>query len=245
MWYPGSNGRESRKMWNNGRGFPKAASEAALPLGTDDAGRIVVLGDDISQMSHVFTHSDNWSAHAAALGLDISDFTAPQIKEMPAALREGSLIRVRAKAEGVYAGFIFYEVDSVWYMKKMDAGGDWVWTTVPAKTSSYMVQVQDEYLNYSVSPVKYYSSLANVIGGPNPFKPGAGAFEFRYLTDQAVIRIYNVAGELARTIQNPAGSTASWDGTNDAKEPVASGAYVYVITNASGEKTTGKIVVIK
>jgi len=223
----------------------KTASEALLPVGTDDAARIVVLGDDISQMNHVFMHYTNWDAHAISAGLDISDFTAPYITEIPPVIREGDQIRVRAKATGVYAGFIFYEVDSKWYVKKMECGAGWAWALVPARTSSYMVQVQDEYLNFSSTLPRYYSSLTNVTGYPNPFVPGSGVFTFKYLTEEATIRIYNVAGELVRTVPKPAGSSASWDGENDSGDIVASGVYVYIITNIAGEKATGKIMVIK
>ncbi|PJB27160.1 hypothetical protein CO111_06775, partial [Candidatus Desantisbacteria bacterium CG_4_9_14_3_um_filter_50_7] len=223
----------------------KTASEAVLPIGTDDARRIVVLGDSLDGVNHVFTYSPNWSAHAAARGFSISDFTAPYVTEIPPVIREGDQIRVRAKATGVYAGFIFYEVDSKWYVKKMECGAGWAWALVPARTSSYMVQVQDEYLNFSSTLPRYYSSLTNVTGYPNPFVPGSGVFTFKYLTEEATIRIYNVAGELVRTVPKPAGSSASWDGENDSGDIVASGVYVYIITNIAGEKATGKIMVIK
>ena len=127
----------------------------------------------------------------------------------------------------------------------MECGAGWAWALVPARTSSYIVQVQDEYLNFSSTLPRYYSSLTNVTGYPNPFVPGSGVFTFKYLTEEATIRIYNVAGELVRTVPKPAGSSASWDGENDSGDIVASGVYVYIITNIAGEKATGKIMVIK
>ena len=82
-------------------------------------------------------------------------------------------------------------------------------------------------------------------GIPTRLGLAIGVFTFKYLTDEATIRIYNVALELVRTVPKPAGSSASWDGENDSGDIVASGVYVYVITNIAGEKATGKIMVIK
>ena len=70
--------------------------------------------------------------------------------------------------------------------------------------------------------------------------PGAGS-----------IKIFTVSGHWVKTL-NPAGNTIAWDLTNDSGDKVASGIYVYLITigdsggyGGSGQKTTGKIVVIK
>ncbi|MFH1860332.1 MAG: T9SS type A sorting domain-containing protein [bacterium] len=82
---------------------------------------------------------------------------------------------------------------------------------------------------------------------PNPFKPGRGepVVNFSCLPDNVIINIYiyNLAGELARGMTVMSGST-TWDGRNDCGCPVASGTYIYMITDTNGNKKTGKVAVI-
>ena len=62
----------------------------------------------------------------------------------------------------------------------------------------------------------------------------------------ATIRIYNIAGELVRTIEETDGDGINeWNTKNEQGEPVASGVYIYFIANPAGEKATGKIMVIR
>ena len=90
--------------------------------------------------------------------------------------------------------------------------------------------------------------LSNVIVYPNPFKPHLGHTEiyFKGLTTKTTIRIYNIAGELVRKIENVDGETeTTWDARNNSGNRVASGVYIYLITNDKGNKRTGKLAVIK
>jgi len=91
--------------------------------------------------------------------------------------------------------------------------------------------------------------LDNVIVYPNPFKPQDGhtGVIFDGLTENVKIRIFTVAGRLAKDWE---GSTApdyqwEWDGTNNSGDNVASGLYIYVITADGKEKARGKIAVIR
>jgi hypothetical protein len=66
---------------------------------------------------------------------------------------------------------------------------------------------------------------------PNPFNPSTAiAFDMKQ-KDLVTIKIYNVAGQLVRTLVNEVkdkGShTVAWDGTNDVGNTVASGIYFY------------------
>jgi hypothetical protein len=77
---------------------------------------------------------------------------------------------------------------------------------------------------------------------PNPFKPYEGhtVVNFVYLTQEATIGIFDKSGSLIKTIEETdADGHATWDGN------VASGVYVYCITNPQGEKKLGKIAVIR
>lgn len=88
--------------------------------------------------------------------------------------------------------------------------------------------------------------LSNIIVYPNPFKPHLGHNEiyFKGLTTKTTIKIYNIAGELVRKIENVDGET-TWDARNNSGNKVASGVYIYLITNDKGNKRTGKLAVIK
>lgn len=88
--------------------------------------------------------------------------------------------------------------------------------------------------------------LSNIIVYPNPFKPHLGhtGIYFKGLTEKTTIKIYNIAGELVRKIENVDGET-TWDARNNSGNKVASGVYIYLITNDKGNKRTGKLAVIK
>jgi len=102
------------------------------------------------------------------------------------------------------------------------------------------------------------SNLDNVVIFPNPINFDTAArstVKFKNLTSDPMIRIFTVSGEVVKTI-NPLyqvaltgtvndgiSGEAEWDGTNDNGERVARGIYLYMITDGSGRKKIGKIVV--
>ena len=85
---------------------------------------------------------------------------------------------------------------------------------------------------------------------PNPFNPTTtihyGVREQGHVT----LRIYNVAGQLVRTLVDDVrmplagGYTARWDGRSRAGQPVASGVYFYKLSTRSFAKTK-KMVLLK
>ena len=77
---------------------------------------------------------------------------------------------------------------------------------------------------------------------PNPFNPVTTiSFEVPDGGANVSLRIYDVSGRLIRTLVDgvaPSGlRSASWDGTNDAGEPVTSGMYFYRLTAPSFSET--------
>lgn len=87
---------------------------------------------------------------------------------------------------------------------------------------------------------------------PNPYKPGSGGdydadfITFSKLTEQATIEIFNIAGELVSTITKDSTiSEKKWDATNDAGKRLASGVYIFYISNDDGQKKTGKFAIVK
>ncbi|OIP42241.1 hypothetical protein AUJ95_01945 [Candidatus Desantisbacteria bacterium CG2_30_40_21] len=91
----------------------------------------------------------------------------------------------------------------------------------------------------------YPSDFSQLLVFPNPCKPGMSEkVNFHGLQDNVSISIYNLAGELAWEKSGITGGSTSWYGRNDDNAPVASGTYIYVITDANGNKKTGKVAVI-
>ncbi len=92
------------------------------------------------------------------------------------------------------------------------------------------------------------ASLSAVSGYPNPFVLDSGPrfFYIDNLTSQVNVRIYTESGHLVRHIPESEilGSRAIWDGTNDRGKTVASGIYLYLVTDEKGSKA-GKVAVIR
>ncbi|MEW6607172.1 MAG: cohesin domain-containing protein [bacterium] len=102
------------------------------------------------------------------------------------------------------------------------------------------------------------STLGNVAVYPNPFKPNSGlGHEYitfgskreisRRLTSYATIKIYTVAGDLVKTLEVTPQDNGQkiWYADNDSGNKVASGVYIYLITNPQGEKCIGKLAIIR
>ena len=109
----------------------------------------------------------------------------------------------------------------------------------------------------------YIFSVSAVAGGPrdnldetyvypNPYKPGSGSrydadyITFSELTRQATIEVYNIAGELVATIEKDSSSNEEqWGAINDAGKSLASGVYIFYISNNMGHKKVGRFAIVK
>jgi flagellar hook assembly protein FlgD len=84
---------------------------------------------------------------------------------------------------------------------------------------------------------------------PNPFNPST-SIEYEVSESGFVsLKIYNVAGQLVKTLmdgQQAAGQVheATWNGLDDAGQPVSSGVYFYKLTSKGFVKTR-KMVLLK
>ncbi len=90
--------------------------------------------------------------------------------------------------------------------------------------------------------------LKSVVVYPNPFRPRVArdnVLKFIGLTDDVDVKIYTISGDLVwgRHFRYSGGGV-SWDGRNSQGKEVASGLYVYQVTNGDGEKFTGRISVV-
>jgi len=84
---------------------------------------------------------------------------------------------------------------------------------------------------------------------PNPFKPSKGHsfISFRNFAGAITIRIFNIAGELMRTLEVKEGAPQPyiWDVKDEDGKDLATGIYIYVITNFTQDKVTGKVSIIR
>jgi len=84
-------------------------------------------------------------------------------------------------------------------------------------------------------------SLDSVYAFPNPFVINSPVDRINFnFAGQAVLRVFNVAGELVADRPEPV-----WDGRNDHGKPVASGVYLFVLTDAEGRSGRGKFLLVR
>ena len=93
------------------------------------------------------------------------------------------------------------------------------------------------------------SDLTEIKVVPNPFFVSSSFDDnimFTHLPSRCVIDIYNVAGDLVRTLnhENDTG-ISNWDLKNDQGLTVAYGLYVYVVKTGNDEKRVGKFSIIR
>lgn len=83
---------------------------------------------------------------------------------------------------------------------------------------------------------------------PNPVRTSLGhdKVTFENLTSNVMIRIFKTNGDLVREINaTDTNGKATWDLTNDSGNKIASGIYIFLITNESGDKLKGKLAIIR
>ncbi len=102
----------------------------------------------------------------------------------------------------------------------------------------------------NVSVVATDSSQVRVY--PNPWRSDVDQgvpIIFDHLTVDSRIRMFTVSGHLVKKLDAPIfnGSQyqVTWNGTNDSGQPLASGIYLYLVTNDQGQKIRGKFAIIR
>ncbi len=155
-----------------------------------------------------------------------------------------------------YAGFLVGENTSY------NAKGRAIY--FPEDKTDFVESYTDENKRYPVKFVsdnkwsnflqRYYNpatGIEKVTSGPNPFNPQKGdvvaiAIPESLKGSQLNIRIYNIAGQLVRTLDedtteiDPQKGGGFWDGRNDEGDLVSSGLYFFVAVSNKG-KGRGKI----
>lgn len=100
----------------------------------------------------------------------------------------------------------------------------------------------------AASPLSAAADLSQINVYPNPVRRAIGqtTLTFDNVTPDLRVRIFTATGVLVLETQvSGGGNSFVWDLKNSGGNEVASGVYVYVLTNSAREKKTGKIAVIR
>jgi|GEM_PF-2554490 len=97
---------------------------------------------------------------------------------------------------------------------------------------------------------KLANDLSNAHVYPNPYEPnsnlGHAKITFSRLTGHVKIKVIDIAGELVYSTEadTPMG-VLPWDVTNNSGQKLATGVYVYFISDNKGHKKIGKFAVVR
>jgi hypothetical protein len=107
--------------------------------------------------------------------------------------------------------------------------------------------VGDSSTNFSITRTQNNLKKVRVYPNPCVLSRGAKFIIFDNLTEQADIYIYSISGDLLRTlkVRQSDNGRKIWDLTNSKENPVASGIYLYIIESGKGERSKGKIGIIR
>jgi hypothetical protein len=155
-----------------------------------------------------------------------------------AIVADTTLNGVGGVASFVLSGFAFHFIRDP-YPASIPARAEHMWRIL-----TYLENIFDEPTG--VTPVLVTSLDQNY---PNPFNPTTTIKYTLADRGQVSLRVYNVAGQLVRTLVNDvqtpdAVRPVTWNGLNDSGQPVASGVYFYkLVTNDFS--LTKKLVLLK
>jgi hypothetical protein len=104
-------------------------------------------------------------------------------------------------------------------------------------------------IGYLIKPA---AEMEKLLIGPNPFRPASdGTVRIENDNETSTLpqgenkcRIYDASGALVIVLEENEFARFDWDGKNAAGNRCASGVYFVVVTDATGERRTGKIAVI-
>jgi hypothetical protein len=99
----------------------------------------------------------------------------------------------------------------------------------------------------NVSLVNAATSGATVRVYPNPWrkdKHSGHPVTFDQMMVGSDVKIFSVSGHKVKELNGSSGSV-TWDLTDDSGDSVASGIYIYLIKDSQGNKSEGKLAVIR
>ncbi|MCX6832491.1 MAG: hypothetical protein NT028_10255, partial [candidate division Zixibacteria bacterium] len=124
-----------------------------------------------------------------------------------------------------------------------NSSGETSWKTelklLPNRTYFWRARAND----YPYSDLAAFSIRPETHAYPNPFKPAqVESVTFTEIPVNSNLIIMTVSGSTIRRWTNNSGVDISWNGTNEAGNPVAAGAYLWYI---EGTQTGGKLILIR
>lgn len=124
--------------------------------------------------------------------------------------------------------------------------GDWkALDTTVIETENVAWAYVPHFSTFALGETSTIIDLIDVIVYPNPFilhKHRFFGITFKNLTDQATIKIFNINGEMIKEIEHTQGTEEVW---MIKANQIASGVYIYLITNDQNQKAVGKIGIVK
>jgi len=111
---------------------------------------------------------------------------------------------------------------------------------------------QFQFSSHKIVSSEISANLDRIRVVPNPYMgyakwdggPGDRKIQFINLPAGCTIRIYTLAGELVRTLDNDADGSVDWDLLSEAGRGIAAGVYLYNVESENGNHT-GKFAVVK
>lgn len=193
------------------------------------------------------------SAFATLIPVDSLTVGARDWTQSGFVLPQGTyFLRLRVLRGGVYLDDLKLETFTA-FKETLRPGSDTIYAVKnkPRGNYHYQVRAQDRQGAWGLwGPTAgvQLSEFAPCYVYPNPFRT-----ETKFVVDgagsEAKIRIYNVAGDLVRTVevfsrQSDGSYACAWDGKNEKGKEAAAGIYVFLITN-QGSTGRGTLVRIK
>jgi hypothetical protein len=170
---------------------------------------------------------------------DISiKFSTQDITSVIGRVKKGDAVSLRLRGR-MFDGTVFEGEDVVMIVGKQDEA-------LLADESFDMPPTNTDGSGQNQGLPKTFTLYQNV---PNPFNPSTKIhFEVPAGGGALTLSIYDVGGRLVRTLvngmQSPGQKTVTWDGRNEAGNPVATGTYLYRLTGPGFEQTR-KMVLLK
>jgi hypothetical protein len=106
---------------------------------------------------------------------------------------------------------------------------------------------RENALERFIPGVSVPSPLTSVRAYPNPWRSdrhSGNVVTFDQLSQDCTVRIFTVAAQHVKTL-HANGQAVTWDLTNETGAGVASGLYLFLVSDSAGQRASGKLAVIR
>ena len=153
-------------------------------------------------------------------------------------------------ADNAVSGFVKNQLCLGYYN---EADGRWVYLSSTRDLLNNIVTAKTKHFSkFAIIELSLAINLDTAIVYPNPFRPGSGGsydstgVTFSGLTANSRIRVMSIAGEMVADLNDTDGDgIVTWNAVNSQGQKLASGVYIYLITDDQGNKKTGRLAVIR